>query len=142
MPSFTLQTLETMCWARVDNNQVLYTQAEVDYIINECLRTVNLFTAFYRVTSHLPGYTVANQLVYPVPPGILVPIVMFFEGRQLQKTSLKALARQRRNWATDTTAAKGRVDYWAPVGIGMFVISPIDSQGGRERRDGPWGRGS
>jgi hypothetical protein len=46
--------------------------------------------------------------------------------------TLNRLASLRRTWATDTTATKGKVDYWAPIGVSQFVISPMDSIGGRE----------
>ena len=130
MPSFSLSTLEQMVLDRLDDNTELYTMPEVDYIINECVRTVALFTGFFRNTVQLPGFTVANQLIYNTPPGMLVPILISFEGRQLQKTTLAKLARKRRNWATGTTASHGRVDFWASIGIGQFVMSPIDSAGG------------
>ncbi len=132
MPTFTLAQLRTKAYSRVDNNTAFYGTDEVDQVINECVRVVALVTGFYRTTAQLPAWTVANQLVYTTPAGILIPTDIAFEGRQLQKISLKRLARQRRNWATDTTASKGRVEFWAPVGIGKFVISPKDAQGGRD----------
>lgn len=132
MPSFTLAVLRQNVLDRLDNNSTLYTLPEVDYVINEAVRVTALFTGFFRNTLQLPGYTQANQLVYPTPTGMLVPMLLTFEGRQLQKISLKKLARVRRNWATATTANFGRVDYWAPIGINQFVISPIDSVGGND----------
>jgi hypothetical protein len=132
MPVFKLRDLESKCLGGLDNNTAEYPLAEVDYVINEAIRLVALFTGFYKATVQIPGYSVANRLVYNTPPGILAANVISFEGRQLQKVSLRKLARQRRNWATDTTAAYGRVEYWAPVGASKFVISPIDSQGGRD----------
>jgi hypothetical protein len=132
MPTFTLEQLRTKVYARLDNNSELYTLPEVDAVINECLRTVNLFTTFYRGSVAVAGGSAIDRLVYQTPAGILIPSAVFFAGRQLQKTSLLKLARQRRNWATDTTARSGRVEFWAPVGIGQFVITPRDSVGGRE----------
>ena len=132
MPVFTLTDLRSKVLDRLDQNTGEYPLTEVDYVINECIRITALFTGFYKATVQVPGYSVANQLVYNTPPGILAANVISFEGRQLQKISLRRLARQRRNWATDTTAAYGRVEYWAPVGASKFVISPIDSQGGRD----------
>jgi hypothetical protein len=132
MPSFTLADLRSKVLARLDNNSSLYTYPEIDYVINECVRTVALFTGFFRSTTHLPGFTKPGVRVYSTPPGILVPALIAFEGRQLQKISLKHLARTRRDWATATTASYGRVDYWAPVGISSFLISPIDSEGGHD----------
>jgi hypothetical protein len=121
-----------MALDRLDQNTSLYTLPEVDYVINEAVRTTSLFTGFFRNTLHLAGFTVADKLVYNTPAGMLVPILISFEGRQLQKTTLRNLARQRRNWATATTLSYGRVDYWASIGIGQFVINPIDSVGGND----------
>ena len=132
MPSFVLSTLRSMVLDRLDGNSILYTDPELDYVINEAVRCTSLFTGFFRNTLHLPGFTVANQIVYSTPPGMLVPILVSFEGRQLQKISFRSLARVRRNWATDTTASYGRVDYWASIGIGKFVMSPVDSTGGHD----------
>lgn len=132
MPVFTLSSLENKVLDRLDQNTGEYPLTEVDYVINECIRVTALFTGFYKATVQVPGYSVANKLVYDTPPGILAANVISFEGRQLQKISLKRLARERRNWATDTTDSKGRVEFWAPVGASKFVISPIDSQGGRD----------
>jgi hypothetical protein len=61
---------------------------------------------------------------------MLMPLMIAFEGRQLQKTSPAKLSRLRRNWATATTAGYGAVDYWVPYGIGQFILNPIDSVGG------------
>ena len=132
MPVFKLSDLESKCLGGLDNNTAEYPLAEVDYVINEAIRIVSLFTGFYKGTVQVPGYSVANKLVYNTPTGILAANVISFEGRQLQKISLRKLARERRNWATDTTASKGRVEFWAPVGASKFVITPIDSQGGRD----------
>jgi hypothetical protein len=121
-----------MALAKVDGNSILYTNPEIDYVINEAVRVTALATGFYRSTIQLPGWTVADQLVYDVPAPILVPTSVLFEGRQLNPISLRELGRTRRNWATDTSARSGRPDYWAPVGIGKFVISPKDSVGGND----------
>ncbi len=104
----------------------------MDFCINEAIRIISLHTGFFRNTLHLPGYTVENQLVYPTPAGLLTPVIVSFEGRQLQKISLKKLVRTRRGWATETTASRGRVEFWAPIGINQFIMVPIDAQGGRD----------
>jgi hypothetical protein len=132
MPSFSLSILQQMVLDRLDNNSSLYTAPELTYVINEAVRVVSLFTGFFRSTLHLPGFTVANKIVYNTPTGMLVPIFICYEGRQLQKITLRKLARTRRNWATATTAALGLVDYWALIGIGQFILNPIDSTGGHD----------
>lgn len=132
MPVFTLAELRAKVLGRLDDNSGLHVTEEVDWVINECLRTVALATGFYRVTVTRPNFTVAGRLVYDTPEGIVVPLSMVLDGRLLQRISLARLARLRRNWVTDTTESRGRVEYWAPIGIGKFVISPKDARGGRE----------
>lgn len=131
MPQFTLSNLRDKALSRVENS-VLYTLPEVDYVINEAIRVTSLFTGLVRSVVSVPGLSVASKLVYQTPPGILVPGIVTFDGRQLQKVPLRKLARNRRNWATDTTASRGRVEFWAPIGITQFVITPVDAQGGRD----------
>lgn len=130
MPLIPLSDLRAKSLARLDGNSTLYTMPEVDFVINEAIATVSLFTGFYRATVSIPGFSVAGRLVYSTPDGLLAPGIVSFEGRTLQKISLKKLARMRRTWATDTTASRGRVEFWAPIGNGQFVISPKDAQGG------------
>lgn len=132
MPAFSLADLRQKALAVVDNNTALYTNPEIDYVINECLRVMNLRTGFYRITEHYPGFTEANKLVYDTPEAFIIPSIVYFEGRKLQRLPLRALARVRRNWATDSTATAGPVQYWSPVGTSQFVISPKDATGGRD----------
>lgn len=132
MPVFKLSDLRTKVYGRVDNNNSLYTLPEVDYVINEAIATVALFTGFYRVTASVPGNSVANQIVYATPSGILAPRVVRFAGRQLQRMKLSKLVRQRRGWATETNLTNGPTSSWAPIGNTMFVINPIDAVGGRQ----------
>lgn len=132
MPSITLSELRARLLVRVDSNSVLYTAPELDYVINEVIRTVVLFTGFYRQTVDLPGHTVADQIVYAVPSPIVAPSSVAFEGHQLKKISLKRLAELRRNWARDTVTVKGPVEFWAPIGTTKVVLSPIDDSGGHD----------
>ena len=130
MPVFSLGDLRGKIRGRLDSNSGLYGDVEINYVINESIRIVSLFARFYRDTQLVPGGSVAGQRIYNVPSGIIIANLVFFGTRQLQKVSLKKLARTRRTWATDTTASRGPVEFWSPVGNGQFVISPIDSVGG------------
>jgi hypothetical protein len=130
MPSFTLATLQQMVLDRLDNNTALYTDDELTYIINECVRVISLFTGFFRSTVTETGVTVANQIIYNTPSGMLMPLMVAFNGRQIQKTTLRNLSRRRRNWAMETTAGFGQTESWAPLGLTQFVMYPIDSTGG------------
>jgi hypothetical protein len=75
--------------------------------------------------------SVANQLEYSTPSGILIPIKVYAEGVELEKYSMRQLSTKYRNWATDSTAAYGPMARWCPIGIGQFVIHPQDAIGGR-----------
>lgn len=128
MPVFSLGTLRGLALDRLDGNSTLFTNPELDYIINEAIQVTALNTGFFRSTSSVT--TVANQLEYSTPTGMLLPFLISTNGRLIQQTSLRRLARTRRNWATATTANYGQTEYWAAVGVGTFVMSPIDSTGG------------
>ncbi len=130
MSVYTLGTLKTLVYSRVENNQLLYTAAEVTAIINECLRCTNLFTAFNETSTAVSGDTVADQLLYSVPTGILFPTQVSFNGRVLDKIGLIGIGETYRNWATDTTNTYGPVARWIPIGITQFAIHPIDAVGG------------
>ena len=132
MPSFTLATLQQLVLDKLDGNVGMYPLAQITLALNQGLRRLNLITGFQQATVPVPGWTVANQLVYNPPPGILIPITVYVEERELVKVgSLQELAEQHRNWATDTTATSGPTQRWAAIGITQFVIHPMDAVGGR-----------
>jgi hypothetical protein len=132
LPTFTLATLEGYVWDKLDQNVGLYPELQVRLAINQGLRRLSLITGLFQATVPVPGWTVANQLVYNTPPGILIPITVYVEERELVKAgSLQELAEQHRNWAVDTTATSGPTQRWAAIGITQFVIHPMDAVGGR-----------
>lgn len=131
MPTFNLSDLRATALSRVDNNSSLYTNDELDWVINEVVRIVALFTGFYRVTANISGGSVANQLIYSCPTGIFVPYRVILDGRDIPRSTFRDLVRTRRKWATDTTASKGQVETWAPIGNTMFVMYPILATSGR-----------
>ena len=132
MPSIALSDLRAKLLDRLDGNSVLYSNPELDYIINEAIRCTVLFTGFYRAAVELPDHTVANQLIYDVPSSIICTTSVAFEGRQLKKASLKRLAEMRRNWARDTVTVKGPMEFWSPIGTTKVVLNPIDDAGGHD----------
>jgi len=131
MPTITLAQLRSLAYDRVDNNTVLFPTAEVDSIINEAIRTLNLFTGFLQATADIPGFSVIGQRLYQCPSPILFPLKVQFEGRQLDMVPLRRLGEDYRKWATDVTAGAGPVSRWSPIGITQFVIHPADSVGGQ-----------
>lgn len=132
MPTYTLGVLKGLVYDRVENNTQLYTSEEVTLVINEAIRITNLFSGFCQGSVQVPGFTVANQLLYNTPSPILFPTQVSFEGRVLGKIGLTRISEDIRNWATDTTSSYGPVARWVPIGINRFAIHPIDDIGGND----------
>lgn len=131
MPTFATSTLEDRVWKTLDSNTTFFPEAQVLAALNEGLRRLNLHLGISQATVAIPTFSVANQLEYSVPAGILIPLRVFYERRELSKTSLRTLGRKFRSWATDSTTAQGPVARWAPVGITQFVIHPRCASGDR-----------
>ena len=131
MPSFTLQALEQRVWDSLDGNTFLYPEAQVRGCINEGLRRLNLLVGFDRVTTSIPGFSVAGQWLYTVPSTISIPLKVWFEQNALSKLSIKETALTFRNFTTDTTTNAGPVRAWYPIGITRFGIYPADAIGGQ-----------
>ena len=130
MPDFTLADLEQRVWDGLDNDVGLYPEPNVRGVLNEGLRRLNVAVGIAQDTIPVPGFSVAGQREYATPAGIVIPIKVYFEGRILEPFSLRELATRFRKWATDTTVNYGPVNRWAPIGLGMFIIHPIDAAGG------------
>lgn len=130
MPSIDLGTLIEYVYDRVEGNSQLYQRDELVACINESIRITNLFTGFAESSVWVPGFTVADQLLYDTPSPILFPTRISYEGRDLDKIGLMRMGEDYRNWATDTTNSYGPVARWIPVGLTKFAIHPIDSYGG------------
>lgn len=126
---YTLQDLDDLILARIENNNVMWETAERYDIINECLANINLITGFYQGTSPalISG---AGQLIYSTPTGMLYPQRVQFESSQLDPCPITRIGRDYRTWTTDTTAKLGAVARWVPIGINYFAIHPADSIGG------------
>lgn len=126
---YTLQDLDDLVLARLENNSVMWETAERYDIINECLQSINLVTGFYQGTA-AAMISVAGQLIYAVPAGVLYPLRCQFESSQLDPVPITRIGRDYRTWTTDTTAKLGSVARWVPIGINYFAIHPADSLGG------------
>lgn len=131
MPEYTLGDIDARVLARLDNNSLLYPQAQRYSEINDALRIVNLVTAYAMDSVDVPGFTVAGQLIYIVPPSILIPLRVYYENRQLEMLSMRSVAMRYRTWATDRSNRGMPVQEWVPMGLGMFAIHPMDSTGGQ-----------
>jgi hypothetical protein len=131
MPLYELGNIVNATYARLDNNQVLYTQQEVINEINFSIQLVNLYTGFIQLelTTLTVPWSAANT-IYTIPSGILYPTRMIFEGKPLKQHSFLELARLYRSWATDTTKNAYPVAHWASIDMTTFVIHPADALGG------------
>ena len=131
MPTVTLSELQADVYDELDNNQSFYPQGQVINSLNEILYRLNLLIGWMQDTLPVITFTVPNQLIYPVPTGIIIPFRVYCEGRELQKMSFRELGDHYRNWTTDTTANMGPVARWVPIGVDQFLIHPMDALGGR-----------
>lgn len=126
---YTLAELRENVYDRLEGNTVFWRTSEVDAIINEAIRSVNLITGFYQGALNL--FSVANQLIYHTPVGMLYPQRVQFENSQLDPIPITRISQDYRTWATDTTVSTGGpVARWIPIGINYFALHPADSTGG------------
>ena len=131
MPTFTLAELRQEVYSDLDNNTGFYPIGQVNAAINECLYRLNLILGLLQDTIPITGgFAIGGQLIYPTPPGIMIPISVYAEQRELEKCSLRELSMRFRSWAVDTTTTKGPIAHWSPIGIGSFVIHPMSAIGG------------
>lgn len=132
MSVYSLGDLKSRVYDRLENNVELYPQAQVVSEINNAIRSWNLFVGEVQDTRHVPGYSVAGQILYSVPTGIIAPFYVYCEGRQLNLVPLKVISRLRRDWMRETTQYYGPVMNWIPIGLSTFAIHPIDHIGGKD----------
>lgn len=132
MPQFTLGEIDARVLDRLDRNDGLYPTLERYNQINDAIKVVNLLTGFTNSTIGVPGYTVKSQLIYPTPAGIIFPMRVYYEGRQLERVSIRSISMRFRSWTTDRASQGHPVQRWVPLGIGMFAIHPMDTLGGND----------
>jgi hypothetical protein len=125
---YTLASIDAAVLTRVEDNFTCFTQFERTAVINEAIRCVNILTGFYQGTLQL--ISVAGQLVYQVPTGMLYPQRVEFEGVQLDPIPITRIGQDHISWTTDTTIKYGPVARWVPIGQTYFCLNPIDSNGG------------
>jgi hypothetical protein len=135
MPQVQLGDFEQRVWGRLDGNQAFYPQAEIDRLINEGVRVLNLFTGFsqQRVSA---GVTILNWQFYRVPAPITIPMEVYVNEQQLKKSSIQQINGANPKWLRGQV--KDFTGRWVPFGTQMFAIvgPPVMSAGG-----GPGGGG-
>lgn len=130
MPQYTLASIDARVLDRLDNNTGLYPTAQRYAEINDSLKVVNLFAPFAMDTLTVAGGTVAGQQFYAVPPTMIFPLRVYFNNRQLEKLSLRAISMRYRTWVTDRSNTGMPVQEWIPAGLSFFGIHPVDSTSG------------
>lgn len=129
MPTVTLAQLEDRVWDGLDDNRFFYPEENLRLVLNQGLARLNLLTGIFQDTIRVPGLT-GNHLTYATPTGILVPLTLYADGVEMEKTSLCSLACNYRTWLTDSPRRYGKPARWAPVDLRTFVVHPIDTTGG------------
>ncbi len=129
MPTYTLSDLDSRVLDRLEGNSLFYVQSERTNAINEQLRVLNVFTGFTQGTVNVPGGTQIGRYTYDQPAGTLYPMAIAFNGRQLRRTTFRALTRDHRLWSQENTVNFGPVAVWWPIGIQKFGIHPADMVG-------------
>lgn len=132
MPTFNLTDLQTKVYNRLENNTDFYTITEVTRAINDAVKVANLFSGFIQATLPVPGGTVANQVDYATPTGLIFPLRVTIGGQVIDKRSWTSMGQASSSWRLDTTANTGiAVSIWVPAGVTMFALNPADSTGGQ-----------
>jgi hypothetical protein len=133
MPSVTLAQLQNRVLSRLDGNTELYPLSEITAMLNERMRTLNLFTGILQVTLQTPTLSQPDRVWYDTPQGIVVPMRVQFGDTYLNKTFPNSIGMHNPRWVADTTANTGLpVSRWIPCGFTKFAIHPADSWGGVE----------
>lgn len=128
----TLAYLREQTLARLEGNDQLYQEDELNSAINEAVQVINCAAGWFQNTYPISTTTtIADRHIYDLPEEIIFPQRVVFEGQVLERNSLWAMGN---NWPTflrDTTATTGQqVSRWCPIGIRKIAIHPADSVGG------------
>ncbi len=125
---YTLAEIDAAVLARLEDNSTFWQQPERNTIINEAIRCTNLLTGFYQGSATTTS--VANQLTYAIPAGVLYPQRVTLAGIQLDPVPITHIGQDYRTWATDQSATKGQTARWVPIGTTLFALHPADSASG------------
>lgn len=134
--NYTLASLTSLVYARLQNNTAFYVQAgggclEIQEAINEALRVFQLGTGYWRSRASVP--TVAKRCVYALPAGAITPLRLCYNTAPLDVASVFDIDNAYPGWQSQTTLtakAPNAPTLWGPFGApNLFFIWPADAAG-------------
>lgn len=127
MPATTLAQFRSRVYNRIENNSLFYTSGEVDGKINEALKVTNLFACWNQ--GRMPaGLTTANRVFYRTPAGMIFPMKVYLDDRELEKDSVSSISGTQSKWIQ---GLGNTARCWMPIGLNMYAIFPSDKHGAR-----------
>lgn len=126
MPTIPLADLEQKVWDQLDGNTGEFPEPNVRAVINQGLYRLNNLVGFTQATVPIPGFSIAGQILYDRPAGILIPLRVDFEGAEIEKSSIQRVARRFKNFTVD----QGTPARWCLIGLKVLLIHPADQAGG------------
>lgn len=131
MPLISLATLQARVYSRIDSNGLLYPVDEVNALVNEAVKILNVFTGLYQATVVINSQP--NRTWYHVPQSLIWPSRVQYERTYLERSGMLQMGRSRPMWTTETTLnQRSSVTSWVPFGFRTIGIHPADSLGGHE----------
>jgi len=130
VPTVTLADLDARVLHRVEENSQFYQASSRYGAINESVRATNLWTGFYQGRIPL-SLSIPNRTIYDLPRNVLVPMSVYFNFKEIRKTSLPEIASAKKDFMARTGATDGRMRMWCPIGLRKIVVYPADYVGGR-----------
>ncbi len=127
MPNLSLAALRVKLYDRVEQNYLLYPNSDTDRALNEALKVTNLFSGWSQGRTPA-GFSVVNRVIYSKPSGMLFPMKLYMDNREIPKESITTLANTEQKWIKGIGV---RTRYWAPIGLNLFALYPSDKLGGR-----------
>lgn len=131
----TLANLRARVWGRLDDNQLFYPQAQVDRIINESARLVNLYIGFSqdRVFGGQTAEVTTDQInkpkvmFYRIPSPIIIPMKLYIAGKEVKRSTPGEMGESLRTWLRGDPYQSSMK--WVPIGLKMYALSPPDQPG-------------
>jgi hypothetical protein len=120
VPTISLSTLRTRVYNRVEQNFLFYPNSDVDAKINEALKVTNLF-ACWNQGKVGAGRTIPGRVFYRVPEGVVFPMKVYMDDRELFKDSISGISATKPKWIKGGNSAAMA---WAPIGTSLFALSP------------------